>query len=231
MPGGRAGGIAVSDKLLAFSFGVIFVTFILIIAWIDPNPSGFSYTVYRIVLSLAAAGVGAVIPGFITVRAGTWIRAGGAVALFVIVYFFGPAAIVDEPSVKPPPPETARKHADAWLALVDKGDYASAYRAMSPYFRSQYSQNDVADLISHERKNLGNISSRQINASTTAYNPPGMPKGYYITYGFKTKFTKEKRNIYEAVQVAWLGKSWNVSGFFTYVKTDQGQFVSYDPEN
>lgn len=82
----------------AYAFGVIFVIVILGIAIGIPNPTAFQYTVFRIVLALAAAGVAAMIPGFINVEVGTAVRAGGAIAVFVIVFFFSPAKLVVQPT-------------------------------------------------------------------------------------------------------------------------------------
>lgn len=84
----------VMDKILAYVFGVIFVTTILVVAIFFPNPTDFQYTVFRIVLALAAGGVAAVVPGFIQVKFKSWLRAGGALAVFVIVYLVAPAALV-----------------------------------------------------------------------------------------------------------------------------------------
>ncbi len=81
------------EKKLAFIFGVVFVVALLFVALFVPNPTPFQYTVFRIVLALAAAGVAAMIPGFLQVTVSTWIRAGGALAIFVIVYFYAPAAL------------------------------------------------------------------------------------------------------------------------------------------
>lgn len=84
------------EKITAFVFGVIFVTTLLVLAVAFPNPTPFQYTIFRIVLSLACAGIAAVIPGFLSVRTdklGIAIRAGGAIAVFVIVYLFNPAQL------------------------------------------------------------------------------------------------------------------------------------------
>jgi hypothetical protein len=51
-------------------------------------------------LALAAAGVAAFIPGFIEVDVKNWVRAGGAIAVFVVVYFFSPANLVTQPKAK-----------------------------------------------------------------------------------------------------------------------------------
>lgn len=81
------------QSILSFVFGVVFVIALLTIAFMIPSPSDFQYTVFRIVLALAAGGVVAAFPGFIEVTFGKWLRAGGALAVFVLVYFYSPAAI------------------------------------------------------------------------------------------------------------------------------------------
>ncbi|USD19793.1 hypothetical protein MJO52_11935 [Microbulbifer variabilis] len=78
---------------LSFSFGVSFLITLIIIAVVIPNPTGFQYTIFRIILSIAAGGAVAAFPGFIEVKLGKWLRAGGALAVFVLVYFWSPAAI------------------------------------------------------------------------------------------------------------------------------------------
>ena len=79
-----------TQVIVAFAFGIIFVIVLMIIAFKVPNPTPFQYNVFRIILSLAAAGVAAMIPGFINVELGKTteiiIRAGGALAVFVVVY-------------------------------------------------------------------------------------------------------------------------------------------------
>jgi hypothetical protein len=83
-----------TDKVLVFLFGVVFILILLAVAVFDRQPSPIGILIYRVVLALAAAGIGAVIPGMIDVNVSTIIRAGGAIALFVIVYWFKPADLV-----------------------------------------------------------------------------------------------------------------------------------------
>ena len=85
------------ERLAIFVFGVIFVAVLLIIALFYPRPTPFQYTVFQIVLALAAAGVAALIPGLINVKV-PGVSAGGALAVFVVVFFFSPAALVATPS-------------------------------------------------------------------------------------------------------------------------------------
>ena len=90
---------------IASGFGVAFILMLLLIAVFCPNPTSFQCLVFRVVLALAAAGVAAMISGFLTVHVGTVIKASGAIAVFVIIYFFNPAALVVNPEAGPPTPK------------------------------------------------------------------------------------------------------------------------------
>jgi predicted membrane channel-forming protein YqfA (hemolysin III family) len=93
--------------ILIFIFGVIFVVTLIVLSIAIPEPSQFQYTTFRIVLALAAAGVAAIIPGFLSLKleSGTLllIRAGGALAVFVIVYFVNPAKLAADNSMEEEP--------------------------------------------------------------------------------------------------------------------------------
>lgn len=80
--------------ILSFVFGVIFVSALLGFALFIPSPSDFQYTIFRVVLALAGGGVAAAFPGIIEVNFGSWLRAGGTLAVFSIVYFYNPAEVI-----------------------------------------------------------------------------------------------------------------------------------------
>lgn len=81
------------ERMTAFVFGVGFFVVLLAIAIYIPEPSEFQIFVFRVILAAAAAGVGAIVPGLIVVTISAYVRAGGAIALFVIVYFVNPPAL------------------------------------------------------------------------------------------------------------------------------------------
>jgi hypothetical protein len=93
---------------LAPLIGIVFVSVILATASFYPNPTNYQFFVYRAVLGVAVAGLAASIPGFLKVEIPRWITASGAIAVFVIVYFFTPSPLVQKstsqsmPSQKPP---------------------------------------------------------------------------------------------------------------------------------
>lgn len=81
------------ERLAVFVFGAILVLVYLALALFVPDPTPFQYTVFRIVLALASAGVAAFIPGLIKASVGKAVKAGGAMAVFLIVFFFVPAGL------------------------------------------------------------------------------------------------------------------------------------------
>jgi MFS family permease len=98
--GGQQGKPPMSDErlqmMLAYSFGFVFVVCVLVLIVLIPNPTLPQFEVFRIVMALAAGGIAAVVPGLLHLTLsrgqGLAIRAGGAMAVFVIVYFYSPAS-------------------------------------------------------------------------------------------------------------------------------------------
>ncbi len=93
-----------SQVIGAFAFGVIFITSMIVLAFKYPHPTPIQYLVMRIVLALSSAGIAGIFTGFIAVNipgigvaAQPIVTAGGALAVFAVVYFKSPAALVAEP--------------------------------------------------------------------------------------------------------------------------------------
>lgn len=123
------------EVAVAFTFGVVFVVTMLIIAFRFPHPTPFQYNVFRTVLALAAAGAGAMLPGLInlefTALAGLLLRAGGALALFVIIFFFNPAKLLAHDSAfSAEPPIPARLPNGATLQGDQRVAFAEVWRSL-----------------------------------------------------------------------------------------------------
>lgn len=85
------------QAVLAFVFGVMFLALLLALVILFPNPTPAQFLFFRITIALAAGGIAAVIPGFLDLKLSFGkrlaITAGGALAVFVIVFFYNPAAL------------------------------------------------------------------------------------------------------------------------------------------
>lgn len=83
------------NMILAFAFGLVLIGAILTLVVKIPNPTVHQFQVFAVVLALAAGGFSSVLSGMLNVRLNlnrrVAIGATGALAVFVIVYFFVPA--------------------------------------------------------------------------------------------------------------------------------------------
>lgn len=78
-----------SERLLVFIVGVVFILIVLFLVFWKGTLTGDQRFVVRVVLSLAAGGFGALLPGAIGVDI-AFVRATGAIALAVFVYWVNP---------------------------------------------------------------------------------------------------------------------------------------------
>lgn len=81
------------EKIISYICSGILIITILTIAILIPNPSGFQYTIFRIILALSAGGFAAFFSGFLEVQFSKTIKAGSGFAVFIVVYLMAPAAI------------------------------------------------------------------------------------------------------------------------------------------
>lgn len=91
-PGGFSG-----QRIAVFICGVVFLVTILIIVLAVPNPTPIQLWVFRAIVAVAAAGFAAFVPGALNVQVSNYVKAGGAIGVFVIVYLFNPPQLVVSP--------------------------------------------------------------------------------------------------------------------------------------
>ena len=99
-----------TERMVVFVFGVVFLVVMLVLAIAIPEPTAFRYTVFRTVLAVAVAGVAAFLPGFMEANIGGGVRAGGALAVFVVTFFLNPAGLVSNVAVAPAPTDPFMIH-------------------------------------------------------------------------------------------------------------------------
>jgi Protein of unknown function (DUF4019) len=217
------------EIILAFCFGVIFVTTILVTTLFKPDPTAYQYTVFRIVLSLAAGGVGAVLPGFIEVKYREVVRAGGALALFLVVFFGAPAAL--SPVIKEPQEisENSQPAIEKWFSAMDTGKLAEAYKQTSLRFQNQYTYKQFEHLANQYVIPLGIVERRTLNGTSFAQSPPGAPAGRFQYNVYETKYSRSKKPLYFSTTVIGENNEWRVFGFTLAIKNDQGILIPFDP--
>lgn len=81
------------EKCIAAAGGFLFVMSLLVLTVVIPQPTISQSETFRTVMAVGAAGCAAVIPGFLNLKFGKWLSAGGALAVFAAVYFLSPAVL------------------------------------------------------------------------------------------------------------------------------------------
>ena len=215
----------------AFAFGVIFLTAILVIALFIKEPTPLQYQVFWVIVALAAAGVGGILPGFVDFRYKDIARAGGALALFLIVYFEGPTALqplVPKPVIETPAgdPELAAR---GWLALVDSHKLDVAYSEMSQSLKSQVTSQAFEHLSGRYLGNIGALVTRELVYTDKQLSPPGAPPGDYRIFVFDSRYADEPQPV--LLQITLVGESgrWRAFGFHVMMKNSSGVLVPFEP--
>lgn len=208
--------------LIAFVFGALFVITILVFTAVVKNPSPAEIWTYRVILALAAAGVAAILPGFIDIKYKTAVQAGGALGIFVLVLLMfpapeptpakavaaAPASATSEEVVWPTedPEFAARKYVD----LVDNGKFLEAYESIDKGVGLPWSSFEAS--YKAGRIPLGAVVDRRQTGAQRSTELPGRPKGGYAVVTYQTKFANEQKCREEIVTLrATPDKTWRVS--------------------
>jgi hypothetical protein len=78
---------------------------------------------------------------------------------------------------------------EAWLALLDKGEYGQSWDQASLIFRNTITKDEWIKAMGKLRKPLGNLISRTILDIRTATNPKGLPVGEYMVFVYHSSFS------------------------------------------
>lgn len=178
--------------LLSFLLGVILVATMLVFAVLFPNPSPTTQWIFIVVLSLAAAGVGAVIPGILKINI-PYIEAGGALALFLLVFLFKPAIVQGVGNFKTPP-VPPHPVIEKYLSLVDANSLDDAWESLDAASRAGVASDraQYKRLYENARTPLGTPVSRTEQGAQQFESPQGYPAGIYRVVTYRTKFNNDR---------------------------------------
>jgi predicted membrane-bound mannosyltransferase len=89
----------------------------------------------------------------------------------------------------------AQKAAEAWLKLIDAGQYGASWDEASASFRKAVSRSTWEKKASAAREPLGTVVTRKVASKQLAHELPGAPDGTYVVLTFETKFEHKERGI------------------------------------
>jgi uncharacterized protein (TIGR03067 family) len=118
--------------------------------------------------------------------------------------------------------EAATKVAEAYLKLVDQGDYAQCWEQSAQFIHKTISKNDMVRLSEQTLKPLGKLISRtMVGPPRYRTTLPSLPEGEYVLFQYRSQFANAK-NMAEVV-IPGLEKDghWRVSVFLVQVQAPQ----------
>ena len=179
---------------MAFAFGIVALLILFAVALYTENPSPLLIMVSRVTLALACASVVAVLPGYIHLelsqRGAIALRAGGAIAIFVLVYLFNPASYVIQSGCNPPqaPNNKIMPVVNEWLKKVDAGNLDEAYETAAKSIRSDFRFEDFKSVFNNYLEPLGELNSRVLQGLESAQVLPSNECGNFRIFRFYTTF-------------------------------------------
>jgi hypothetical protein len=112
------------------------------------------------------------------------------------------------------PEEAAKTAADAWLVLVDKGQYAESWEQAAKLFKGAVTQDKWKEAATAVRAPLGKVVSRKLKSRQLTDSLPGAPAGRYVVIEYDTEFEKKPSAVEIVTPMADPDGAWRVSGYF-----------------
>lgn len=110
--------------------------------------------------------------------------------------------------------EAAKKSAESWLAVVDKGDYAASYDEAASIFKLAITKEDWLQKVRAARGPLGKMISRKLKLMQYETTLPGAPDGEYVVIQYDTSFENKRSAVETITPTLDKDGQWRVSGYF-----------------
>ena len=110
--------------------------------------------------------------------------------------------------------KAATSAAQAWLALIDDGNYAKSWQEASAFFQGAVTQKAWEDAMESVRKPLGKLVSREMKATQSVIALPGTPDGQSVVMQFDTSFAGKKSAMETVTFRFEKNGKWKAAGYF-----------------
>jgi hypothetical protein len=107
----------------------------------------------------------------------------------------------------------AKLAADAWLKLVDDGNYKESWNQLATVVKPLVSEDKWAQEAAAGRKLMGPVISRNFKAAKYSTTLPGAPDGHYVVIQYDSSFANKKSTVEEVVPMLDTDGKWRVSGY------------------
>ncbi len=117
------------------------------------------------------------------------------------------------PAPAPPAKSPAVQAAEAWLALVDSGQYDKSYDTAASAFKAQVTAAQWTAAMQQVRAPLGAVKTRTFASAKHIPAPPGAPAGDYALIQYSTAFAN-KPSVETITMTKDTDGQWRASGYF-----------------
>lgn len=104
--------------------------------------------------------------------------------------------------------------AEAWLAMVDAGDYQGSWEATGAMFREEVSAEQWHESMAQVREDMGAVTERRLHEHTLESVMPGVPEGEYMMLEYRSVFEKQPDGAELVVCTKDEDGTWRVIGYF-----------------
>ena len=105
----------------------------------------------------------------------------------------------------------ARQSVEAWLSLLDAGNYSAAYDATGSYFRENVTAQEFRTSMEERFELLGAFESRTLSSTQRLAMVPDAPPGDYFVFEFDGVYER-RPNARERVTAVSESGEWPVVG-------------------
>ena len=109
--------------------------------------------------------------------------------------------------------DAARQSADAWLSLIDAGDFSEAYDATGSLFREGVTAEEFRTSMEERLVLLGALESRTLSTTQRLTTVPDAPPGDYFVFEFDGVY-ELRPNARERITAMSESDEWPVVGFY-----------------
>ena len=109
---------------------------------------------------------------------------------------------------------TADTAAHAWLALVDKGEFAKSWDEAALVFQTAVTETKWEQLVRNARAPFEPFGARHQIMARYATDPPNTPPGQYVLLQYQTDVSGGRQVVETVVPTLDGKRGWRVSGYF-----------------
>jgi ABC-type Fe3+-hydroxamate transport system substrate-binding protein len=139
--------------------------------------------------------------------------------LFVTALLLSAASFACAQTAQTAPPDqgaidAAKSAADAWLALVDAGQYKASWEQAAEPLRKAVSVAQWETAGRAARMPVGALQERTLASSTYTTTLPGVPPGRYVVLQYAARFADRANAVETVTPMLDADGKWRVSGYF-----------------